>query len=112
PVVAERAGESLREVGGVREPLERPGSVAERHLVDARDPARVEVVLEQYPAAGVEADDRDAVRRGRVVDLPSLYEELLSWQPLEGRSSAWRVGGIRRERTDHVPLPDEDVEGL
>jgi hypothetical protein len=45
---------------------------------DARDAARVEVVLEQGRFVSVEADDCHPVRGVRMFDLPSLNEELSS----------------------------------
>src|SRR5262245_7433000 len=71
-VLAEGAGEPLGEVERREVRLvspQPPDAVVEAHLVDARNPARVEVVLEIVARPlGISADDRNPVGRLRYRD--------------------------------------------
>jgi hypothetical protein len=71
----DRACEALRKVGRRCRGFEFLDLVDEGHLVHARDAARIEVVLEEFPRIGVEADDRDAVSGVGIIELSALNEE-------------------------------------
>jgi hypothetical protein len=70
-----------REVLGI--PQERPSPLAERHVVDAGNAPRVELMLDVGLPAGVGGDDQDAVWEVWVRDLVALQQEATAQHPLE-----------------------------
>src|SRR5216683_5426792 len=100
-IAGEPPGEPLREIqrGEVRRiPHERPHAIAELHRIHAGDAAGVEVVLTVRAAAGIEADDGDAV--GSFGDFGALHHELPVQYPLED-GAASDTGRSSRKRCLH-----------
>src|SRR6266568_4163818 len=111
-IAGERAREPLREFqrGEVRRiSHERPHAVAELHRIHAGDASRVEVVLTVCLAAGIDADDGDAVRS--FGDFGALHHELPVQHPLEDGAAGDR-GRSSRKRCFHGPLADEHLQAL
>ena len=100
--------------GFVRSSFQTPP--VEAHLVDARDSALVEVVLEEGAAALVPADHREPVRRLGDRHRPALEHERLLAHPLERhpRADVRRLVGrlLARHHHRHAPLADQRLQAL
>src|SRR5262245_20593963 len=102
-VVAQSADEALRPIGPLAE--ERPDAALEGHLVDARDAARVEVMLLEPALRGGRADDADPIGELGPIDGRALDQEPATLEPLEGRPP------VRLYARDvGLPLADQDLE--
>src|SRR5262249_56682458 len=103
--LAQFADVALWPVGPLAE--ERPDAVLEGHRVDARDAARVEVVLLEPAVRSGRADDADPVGELGPIDGRALDQEAASLEPLERRPPLRLDAG-----NVSLPLADQDVEAL
>src|SRR4029077_378013 len=109
-VIAERAGEALREVRRRRVTPVPPLGLIETGGVHPVHAALVEVMQGQLPVG--DTDDRDPVRNLGVVVVRAPDNESSTIQPLEGARSTDRVAREHRVRSLGLPPTDEAIPSL